>query len=124
MQLHRPILILALCALVLQLLIVSCQARDEQRRNRDEVAVQELPREARETLKLIKQGGPFPYKRDGVVFGNFERRLPAKQRGYYREYTVATPGLRHRGARRIVAGSGGEFYYTHDHYESFRRIIE
>jgi ribonuclease T1 len=73
---------------------------------------------------LIKQGGPFPHKRDGVVFGNRERRLPYGPRGYYREYTVPTPGARDRGARRIVAGTRGEYYYTDDHYNTFRRIRE
>jgi ribonuclease T1 len=87
-----------------------------------EIALAELPREARETLELIRRGGPFPYERDGAVFGNFEKRLPSKERGYYREYTVPTPGLKHRGARRIVSGRGGEHYYTDDHYRSFRRI--
>ena len=88
------------------------------------VAVQELPPEARQTLALIRAGGPFPYARDGAVFNNREGRLPARERGYYREYTVKTPGASDRGARRIVAGRGGEFYYTHDHYRSFKRIIE
>jgi len=91
-----------------------------------------LPGEARQTLTLIKQGGPFPYRKDGSVFGNFERRLPARPRGYYREYTVPTPGSRDRGARRIVAGRGitgdvrtsGEYYFTNDHYRSFRKIRE
>ncbi|MGQ0750406.1 MAG: ribonuclease domain-containing protein [Betaproteobacteria bacterium] len=87
-----------------------------------EIAVGELPREARETLARIDNGGPFPYERDGVVFGNFEQRLPIRERGYYREYTVRTPGVKHRGARRIVAGRNGERYYTEDHYRSFRRI--
>ena len=87
-----------------------------------EIAVDELPREARETLGLIAQGGPFPYERDGVVFGNFEKRLPIRERGYYREYTVRTPGIKHRGVRRIVVGRNGERYYTEDHYQSFRRI--
>ncbi|MFI7060721.1 ribonuclease domain-containing protein [Kribbella sp. NPDC050124] len=86
------------------------------------VAVAELPNEARDTLKLIDQGGPFPYSRDGVVFGNFEKLLPQQDRGYYREYTVKTPGESDRGARRIVTGKGGERYYTDDHYTSFRRI--
>ena len=89
-----------------------------------EIAVAELPGEARQTIALIRKGGPFPYERDGVVFGNFEKRLPAQPRGYYREYTVKTPGARNRGARRIVAGKGGELYYTDDHYQSFRRIKE
>ena len=88
------------------------------------IATHELPPEARETLALIKAGGPFPYARDGVVFNNREGLLPKRERGYYREYTVRTPRAKDRGARRIVAGRGGEFYYTHDHYRSFRRIIE
>ena len=86
------------------------------------ISLDELPNEARTTLQLIKQGGPFPYQRDGAVFGNFERRLPRKQRGYYREYTVPTLGRRDRGARRIVAGENGEYYYTDDHYRTFRKI--
>ena len=90
----------------------------------DWVDVAELPSEARTTLALIKQGGPFPYDRDGIVFGNFEKRLPLHPRGYYREYTVKSPWRRDRGPRRIVAGKGGEFYYTADHYETFRRIRE
>jgi ribonuclease T1 len=97
-----------------------------------EVAVAELPPEARETLALVRSGGPFAYRKDGAVFGNFEKRLPIAARGYYREYTVTTPGSRDRGARRIVAGKGttgdvrtsGEYYYTADHYRTFRRIIE
>ena len=88
------------------------------------VKVSQLPAEARATLALIRQKGPFPYQRDGVVFGNFERRLPLRERGYYREYTVPTPGISHRGARRIVAGRQGELFYTSDHYRSFKRIVE
>lgn len=88
-----------------------------------EIEAGALPREAQETLALIRRGGPFPYQRDGVVFGNRERRLPLRSRGFYREYTVPTPGARDRGARRIVAG-GGEYYYSDDHYKSFRRIRE
>jgi ribonuclease T1 len=88
------------------------------------VALSELPPQAAHTLRLIREGGPFPHARDGVVFRNFERLLPLRERGYYREYTVATPGLTHRGARRIVAGRGGELYYTDDHYRSFKRIRE
>lgn len=88
------------------------------------VAHQALPPEARHALELIQAGGPYPFERDGVVFGNRERQLPSRGRGYYREYTVATPGVNHRGARRIVAGRGGERYYTDDHYRSFRRIRE
>ena len=89
-----------------------------------EVAAAQLPAEAQQTIALIHRGGPFPYERDGVVFGNFEKQLPAQPRGYYREYTVRTPGMKGRGARRIVAGKGGELYYTDDHYQSFRRIKE
>lgn len=83
-----------------------------------------LPPEAIETLALIQRGGPFPYRKDGTTFQNRERLLPAKPRGYYREYTVPTPGARDRGARRIVAGGNPPevFYYTADHYGSFRQI--
>ncbi len=96
------------------------------------VQAAELPAEARDTLTLVKRGGPFPYRKDGSVFGNFERLLPDRPRGYYLEYTVPTPGARDRGARRIVAGQGstgnvrtsGEYYYTDDHYRSFRKIRE
>ena len=88
------------------------------------VRLEELPPEARQTIALIKAAGPFPYARDGVVFGNREGELPKQARGYYREYTVTTPGARDRGPRRIIAGRGGEYYYTEDHYRSFRRIIE
>lgn len=89
-----------------------------------EIPFAKLPDEARETLALIKRGGPFPYRQDGGTFGNREKRLPLKARGYYREYTVPTPGARDRAARRIVAGRGGEYYYTDDHYDSFRLIRE
>ena len=89
-----------------------------------EVRASELPVEARETLALIATGGPFPYSRDGATFGNFERILPRKSSGYYKEYTVRTPGESDRGARRIVAGQAGEKYYTPDHYNSFRFILE
>ncbi len=83
-----------------------------------------LPPEALATLALIQRGGPFPYRKDGTTFQNRERLLPAKPRGYYREYTVPTPGSRDRGARRIVAGGNPPevFYYTADHYSSFRQI--
>lgn len=88
------------------------------------VPLASLPPEARETLVLIRAGGPFPYERDGAVFVNFERRLPDESRGYWKEYTVRTPGASDRGARRIVAGAGGEAYYSDDHYATFRRIEE
>ena len=90
----------------------------------DWVLLAELPYEAQQTLVLIKNDGPFPYRRDGIVFGNYEKHLPLRQRGYYREYTVKTPGSRDRGARRIIAGRADEYYYTDDHYRSFRRIRE
>ncbi|BCW65799.1 hypothetical protein NicSoilB4_05620 [Arthrobacter sp. NicSoilB4] len=89
-----------------------------------EVRASELPDEARRTLALIARGGPYPYNRDDVTFGNFERILPRKSSGYYKEYTVPTPGESDRGARRIVAGKAGEKYYTADHYNSFTFIIE
>jgi ribonuclease T1 len=90
----------------------------------DTVYVENLPREARQTLELIKKGGPFPYERDGIVFGNFEKRLPLHPRGYYREYTVKTPWRKDRGPRRIIAARDEIYYYTDDHYQSFRRIVE
>ncbi len=114
-----------------------------------EIRLHDLPAEARHTLQLIRRGGPYPHERDGVVFGNYEQLLPAAQRGHYREYTVMTPGVRHRGARRMVVGcekesgvrqkparqasgplrlahcrDGGKFFYTADHYRTFRRVVE
>ncbi len=88
----------------------------------DSIAVAQLPAEAQQTLRLIDRGGPFPYGKDGSTFGNFERRLPPHPRGYYREYTVPTPGARNRGAQRIITGESGEAYYTADHYRTFSRI--
>lgn len=87
-----------------------------------DVSLKTLPQEARQTVALIRSNGPFPYQRDGAVFGNREGRLPKRERGYYREFTVKTPGAKDRGARRIVAGKNGELYYTQDHYRSFLRI--
>lgn len=87
------------------------------------IAFDQLPQEAQETIALIDQGGPFPFSKDGSIFQNRERLLPLRPRGYYREYTVITPGEPDRGARRIVAGAGGELYYTDDHYASFKRVI-
>jgi ribonuclease T1 len=88
----------------------------------------ELPKEAQHTLALIKKGGPFPYAKDGIVFRNYEGVLPKRKRGYYHEFTVKTPGTRSRGARRIITGgepaSSGEYYYTDDHYATFKRIEE
>jgi ribonuclease T1 len=91
--------------------------------NLSSIQAHELPAEARETLILIERNGPYPYRRDGVEFKNRERKLPQKPRGYYREYTVPTPGKSGRGAKRIVAGEVCEYYYTTDHYRSFKRII-
>ena len=94
----------------------------------DTVALADLPVQGRKTYALILDGGPFPHDKDGVVFGNRERILPRQKRGYYREYTVKTPGSRDRGARRIVCGGQvptvpDTCYYTSDHYSSFRRIV-
>jgi ribonuclease T1 len=86
------------------------------------VAAAQLPPEARDVLRAIERGGPFPYAQDGATFGNRERRLPYRSRGYYREYTVRTPGTSGRGARRIVAGEAGDRWYTADHYRSFRCV--
>jgi ribonuclease T1 len=88
------------------------------------IKVSDLPSEGKKTLQLIKSGGPFLYSQDGAVFNNFERLLPAKASGYYHEYTVFTPGSSDRGARRIIAGESGEYYYTDDHYNSFKLIVE
>jgi ribonuclease T1 len=115
---------------VLSVLWLACAQPGAREAAPGEARVAELPREARETLALIRSGGPFPFHKDGIVFANRERRLPSKARGYYTEYTVRTPGRADRGARRIVAGQGstgsaatsGEYYYTDDHYETFRRI--
>jgi ribonuclease T1 len=93
------------------------------------VARAELPAQAKTMMTLIEQGGPFKYDKDGTVFGNREKILPARQRGYYREYTVKTPGERSRGARRIVCGgqqprAPDACFYTDDHYGSFRQIVQ
>jgi len=88
------------------------------------VTAEQIPAEARATLRLIDAGGPFPYRRDGIAFHNRERRLPAQPKGYYREYTVPTPGSTDRGARRVITGGKPPlvFYYTVDHYKTFNRI--
>ena len=95
----------------------------------DTITLTALPRQGQQVMAQIRQGGPFRYEKDGTVFGNRERLLPLHKRGYYREYTVPTPGLSHRGARRIVCGgtqirTPDACYYTEDHYASFRRIVE
>lgn len=87
------------------------------------VAVRELPSQARDTLRLIDAGGPFPYPKDGAVFGNHERLLPRQPRGHYHEYTVRTPGSRDRGARRLITGESHETYYTDDHYRTFQAVL-
>ena len=91
------------------------------------VALSHLPPQGRETYQLVRQGGPFPYAKDGVVFGNRERLLPPQKRGYYREYTVKTPGSHDRGPQRMVCGGSSTMpdacYYTADHYASFRRVV-
>ena len=91
------------------------------------IQMAELPPQGVQTYALITRGGPFPHDKDGVVFGNRERLLPLQSRGYYREYTVRTPGVSHRGTRRIVCGGApttpDACYYTADHYASFRKIV-
>jgi ribonuclease T1 len=86
----------------------------------------DLPKEAAQTLALVRKGGPFPHEKDGVVFGNREKQLPKQPRGYYTEYTVRTPGAKNRGARRLVVGgepqTSKEIYYTDDHYQTFKRV--
>jgi ribonuclease T1 len=130
---HAAAVKLALTGVVL--IAASCgplaQARTQADRPREGSAVvhiAELPREGRVTYELIRQGGPFPSGKDGAVFGNRERMLPSARRGFYREYTVPTPGSRDRGARRIVCGGPTRqpyaCYYSADHYASFRMIVE
>jgi ribonuclease T1 len=117
-------------ALVLGATLVAAQARSvPPAEQKDTVGLAELPAEARQTKERILSGGPFPYAKDGTVFGNRERLLPRERRGYYREYTVRTPGAKNRGARRIVCGGDkpaapDACYYTADHYASFRRIVQ
>ena len=121
-------------ATLMGLILLACtflvQARSSQEvQALPTVLATELPREGQETYQLIRKGGPFPYEKDGTVFGNRERILPREARGYYREYTVRTPGERNRGARRIVCGGPvpaepKACYYTQDHYASFRMIVE
>lgn len=115
-------LLCAIAALLLALATTVGCTREDAAQATSEIAISELPAQARDTLALIRTGGPFPFSRDGSTFFNREGLLPQAPRTYYREYTVITPGARDRGARRIVAGGGGELYYTQDHYRSFRRI--
>jgi ribonuclease T1 len=118
---------LAATAAVVALLAGSPAEAREAVRSPDVIARSALPPEAAATERLIRAGGPFPYAKDGTVFGNRERLLPRQPRGYWREYTVPTPGLRHRGARRTVCGGAPPTapeacYYSADHYASFQRI--
>jgi ribonuclease T1 len=102
---------------------ISALARTPNGQNIPIVSIDRLPIEAKQTIDLIERGGPFPYPRkDGTIFGNFERRLPLAPRGTYREYTVPTPGATNRGARRIIGAPQRVYYYTKDHYKSFVQV--
>lgn len=125
----QPLQKLGLALLVAGAVVGGPAARDLPPVDVAAVLLAELPAEAQQTERLIRSGGPFPHAKDGTVFGNRERLLPGQTRGYYREYTVRTPGLSHRGARRIVCGGRqpkqpDACYYTEDHYASFRRIVQ
>ena len=113
---------IVLCAFAGMALIAQARTTPEA----PEVALSALPKEAQEVFALVGKGGPFPFDRDGVVFGNRENLLPGKPRGYYHEYTVRTPGVKSRGGRRLVCGgkqtAPDACYYTEDHYRSFRKI--
>ena len=123
---------LAACVLLIASLVSTVTVHARQPANAEgqpTVRLAELPSTGRDTYQRILAGGPFTYEKDGVVFGNRERLLPPRQRGYYREYTVKTPGQRNRGAQRIVCGgvrptAPEGCFYTNDHYASFRRIVE
>jgi ribonuclease T1 len=123
---RRLVLVVPLAAMLVLAPVASAQPAGD--KLPADVALSSLPREARDTLERVRNGGPFPYERDGVRFGNRERLLPQKPRDYYREYTVRTPGAKNRGARRIVCGGTAQApeicYYTADHYRSFARIRE
>ena len=125
MSICRYLAVMALAASTL-IGVGEAEARREPGAALPAIAAVDLPKEARITLALIRDNGPFPYERDGVPFGNREGMLPPKPRGYYHEYTVKTPGSRSRGARRIVCGGKtatlAECYYSDDHYQSFRSI--
>lgn len=121
---YRLLFLLLLCATLLTALLPERLSAPDARSGDDVVARADLPVEALDTLGLILRGGPFPYRKDGSTFHNREGLLPERPRGHYREYTVPTPGAADRGARRIVTGGDPPevFYYTVDHYRSFRRI--
>jgi ribonuclease T1 len=118
--------LLTIVCVCLAVLTAPAHAREHGPRGDIEAAA--LPSEGRDVLALIHAGGPFRFERDGVTFGNREHSLPSRKRGYYHEYTVATPGVRTRGARRIVCGGPRTApevcYYSDDHYATFRRIRE
>ncbi|MDB5860895.1 MAG: hypothetical protein JWQ76_4584 [Ramlibacter sp.] len=127
---RRAVVKFALTSAILALALTgipAVQARERQD-GAATVRVAELPRQGQEAYGRIRQGGPFQFDKDGMVFGNRERQLPTERRGYYREYTVTTPGSRDRGARRIVCGGPARAphacFYTADHYASFRKIVE
>jgi ribonuclease T1 len=124
---HKTGLFVTLAAAVL--MTGSVQARNDVPMTAGTVSLARLPIEAQTTHRLILVGGPFPYRKDGVVFGNRERALPHKPRGFYHEYTVRTPGSRDRGAQRIVCGgtpptNPETCFYTGDHYATFQRIVQ
>jgi ribonuclease T1 len=126
---NRKILSIGIVALVfgVQLGLVAPLVHAKNNTQASDIALADLPKQGQTTYALILQGGPFPYEKDGVVFGNRERQLPAQKRGYYREYTVKTPASRDRGAYRIVCGglqpkAPDACFYTADHYASFKKI--
>ena len=121
---RRPLLaLLVLLIAVIVGYVVDASHSDHPSGVTGTVALSSLPDQAAQTVRLIEAGGPFPYPEDdGVVFHNYEHDLPSEPDGYYHEYTVPTPGSPDRGARRIVTGRGGQYYWTADHYDSFRRI--
>ena len=123
---HRKFFSIALLALFVGGAALPAAAKNNLQAT--EIALTDLPKQGQVTYELIKQGGPFPYEKDGVVFGNRERQLAQQKRGYYREYTVKTPASRDRGAHRIVCGglqpkAPDACYYTADHYASFKKIV-
>lgn len=123
---HRKILFIGLLSFVLGWAALPVVAKNNLQAT--EIALTDLPKQGQATYELIKQGGPFPYEKDGVVFGNRERQLAPQKRGYYREYTVKTPASRDRGALRIVCGglqpkAPDACFYTADHYASFKKIV-
>jgi ribonuclease T1 len=126
---RRPLLVLVVLLVLLAIGYLARTVRSDEHHSTSThsqavgtVALSALPIEARDTIALIRAGGPFPYSRDGVVFRNAEGLLPKERSGYYREYTVPTPGESDRGPQRIITGADGEFYYTANHYESFKRV--